>query len=384
VLVNYLQKWGLQPCALEDGAAALDALDQAHAAGTPFRMILLDAMMPGMDGFEVARRIKARAAEHSTIIMMLSSGGQRGDAQRCRELGLEAYLSKPIRAEELQAAVLCAAGPRESGASAPLITRHSLAQAQHARAPAAPLRILLAEDNPVNQKLALTLLQKRGHTVQLAGNGREAVACFSAGSFDLILMDMQMPVLDGLEATRQIRELENLRGGHVRIVAMTANAMSGDRDACLEAGMDDYLAKPLKVDALLAILQAPPGTAAATRPARERAAAVPFDYLAALEHGDRLMIEVMARPFHNDRLQQLGALRHAVQAEDRKTLLGCAHALKAVLGHFRATPAQALARKLELLAAQGDFSQAMGCVDALAVALEQLEPALLAFVQRAP
>jgi PAS domain S-box-containing protein len=383
LLVNYLLKWGLQPHALEDGAAALAALDEAHAAGKPFRVILLDAMMPGIDGFEVARRIKARAAESSTIIMMLTSGGQRGDAQRCRELGLAAYLSKPIRAEELQAAVLSAAGARASGASVPLITRHSLAQAHGAAAPV-PLRILLAEDNPVNQRLALTLLQKRGHTVQLAGNGREAVAYFDAGAFDLILMDMQMPVLDGLEATRQIRELENLRGGHVRIVAMTANAMSGDKDACLEAGMDDYLAKPLKVDALLAILHAPPGAARDAHAAPNSAAALPFDYLGALAQGDRLMIEVMARPFRNDRLLQLGALRHAVQAEDRKTLLGCAHALKVVLGHFRATPAQALARKLELLAAQGDFGQAMSCVEALAVALEQLEQALLAFVQRAP
>ena len=178
-------------------------------------------------------------------LVMLTSAGQRGDAARCRRLGVEAYLTKPLRQEELREAIQTALRGRGSGTeSSFLVTRHSLS------GPSRKLRILLAEDNRVNQQLAARLLEKRGHSVVVAGNGREAIMALEKQSFDLVLMDVEMPEMDGLEATAAIREKEKGSGTHLPIVAMTAQAMTGDRERCLAGGMDDYLSKPIHKDDL--------------------------------------------------------------------------------------------------------------------------------------
>jgi CheY-like chemotaxis protein len=210
---------------------------------------LTDANMPEIDGFSFAKQIRSRPRLRVTTIMMLTSAGQRGDAARCRELGVGAYLTKPIGQYELLDALLQVVASQPKEDSPALITRHSLREDQES------LRILLAEDNLVNQTLAARLLEKRGHRVALARNGREAVAQVEREHFDLVLMDVQMPELDGLEATLAIREKEKATGAHLPIVAMTAHAMRGDQERCLAAGMDGYVSKPINIKELISVVQ---------------------------------------------------------------------------------------------------------------------------------
>jgi CheY-like chemotaxis protein len=207
--------------------------------------------MPKMDGFSLVERIRQRPELATATIMMLTSAGHRGDADRCRELGVAAYLLKPIRQSELREAVAQVLGAREQTGAIPLVTRYSL---QDARDPMMVLRILVAEDNAVNQRLVIRLLEKRGHRVVLAADGRQAIEALDQGSFDLVFMDVQMPETDGLEATGIIRKKEEKTGKHQPIIALTAHAMTGDRDRCLAAGMDGYLTKPIRPQELDQIL----------------------------------------------------------------------------------------------------------------------------------
>src|ERR1700680_746993 len=199
--------------------------------------------MPKMDGFGLIERIRQRPELSAAVIMMLTSVGQRGDAARCQELGVAAYLLKPIRQSELREAIARVLGAGEQKGAVPLITRYSLGDALD---PMAVLRVLVAEDNAVNQRLAARLLEKRGHRVTVTSNGREAVEALANRNFDLVLMDVQMPEMDGFEATALILEREKRDGTHMPIIALTANAMKGDKEQCLAAGMDGYLAKPIR------------------------------------------------------------------------------------------------------------------------------------------
>jgi two-component system, sensor histidine kinase and response regulator len=201
--------------------------------------------MPEMDGFALAECIRRNPEWRAATIMMLSSAGQHGDAKRCRDLGVAAYLTKPVRQGELLDAILTALGTRPTKeAPPPLVTRHSL------RENSKQLRILLVEDNTINRVLAVRLLEKRRHTVAVAGNGKEALAALEKDSFDLVLMDVQMPEMNGFEATAAIRAKEKSSGGHLPVIAMTAHAMVGDRERCLDAGMDDYITKPIRPEGL--------------------------------------------------------------------------------------------------------------------------------------
>jgi len=250
LLVEMLGRWGMNPTAVESGAAALDTLQRVRSAGQAFPLILLDAQMPEMDGFMVAEQIRGGLAR--ATVMMLTSAGNAGDAGRCRELGIGAYLNKPVRQFELLEAIraVLGAGPTPGQAlRASLVTRHSLQENRRA------LQVLLAEDNPVSQTLTIRLLEKRGHNVTLAKNGREAVAAFRARNFDVALMDVEMPEMDGFAATHAIREREKPSGTHLPIIAMTAHAIQGFRDRCLDAGMDDYVTKPIDVDELFRVIE---------------------------------------------------------------------------------------------------------------------------------
>ncbi len=243
ILEGMLQRWQMKPVSVNGGTAALAQLAAAREAGGPFGLILTDMHMPDMDGFALIEQIRQRPELSTATIMMLTSAGHRGDAARCQELGVAAYLLKPIRQSELREAVARVLGARVQEGAIPLITRFSL---QDAREPESFLRILLAEDNLVNQRLAVRLLEKRGHHVVVAGTGREALKALEKESFDLVLMDMQMPEMDGFEATAAIREKEKGSGRHQPVVALTAHAMKGDREKCLAGGMDGYLTKPIR------------------------------------------------------------------------------------------------------------------------------------------
>ncbi len=252
LLEETLKRWGAIPSPAASGQAALEAIESADAAGKPFSMILLDHQMPGMDGFTVAERIRQQPKLISTTIMMLSSGGHRGDASRCRKLGITAYLFKPFRQSELLEAILIALGGQPAEASKPpLITRHALRE----RRPV--LSVLVAEDNLVNQRLAVRLLEKRGHKVEIAVNGLQALAALEKQSYDVVLMDVQMPEVDGFQATAAIREREKTTGKHLRIIAMTAHAMEGDRAKCLAAGMDGYIPKPIQAKEMFDAIEDP-------------------------------------------------------------------------------------------------------------------------------
>jgi CheY-like chemotaxis protein len=227
------------------GAEAIEELLSASAESKQYGLIISDVLMPGMDGFSFVERVREEPKLSDAKIMMLTSAGQRGDAARCEELGISAYATKPVRQSELQQVISRLLGEKE--AVSPLITRQTLAEP---RVPTISLRILVAEDNAVNQKLVARLLEKRGHGVTLVGNGREALAALEENSYDLVLMDVQMPEMDGFEATCELRKRERLTELHTPVIALTAHAMKGDRERCLAAGMDDYLTKPIRAQEL--------------------------------------------------------------------------------------------------------------------------------------
>jgi CheY-like chemotaxis protein len=273
LLDSLLRRWRLRPALVDNGPAALEILRKPDSR---FDIILLDGHMPGMDGFDLARIIRAEQLERGAVTAMISSACQRGDAARCRALGIEAYLTKPVRREDLLDVINQLLQRRQDTRQQPLITRHFLRETRTGEKPPRLMRILVAEDNAINQKLVGRLLARDGHTAIIVNNGLEAVRAVGREAFDLILMDVQMPEMDGLEAARAIREWEARapRGGNpvsrIPIVALTASAMSGDRERCLEAGMDGYLAKPIQARELRMVpalfSKAPQGPAADTAP----------------------------------------------------------------------------------------------------------------------
>jgi signal transduction histidine kinase/CheY-like chemotaxis protein len=252
ILEVMLKRWDMRSTLVESGEEALAYLSAGRQEADPYALILTDMHMPDMDGFALIEHIRQRPEPSTAIIMMLTSAGHRGDATRCLELGISAYLLKPIRQSELREAIARALGAREQTGAIPLITRYSL---QDARDPMSSLRVLLAEDNPVNQLLATKLLEKRGHRVVLVTNGREALAALEKESYDLVFMDVQMPEMGGVEAIVAIREKEKNTGNHQPVIALTALAMKGDQERCLAAGMDGYLSKPIAVQELDDILE---------------------------------------------------------------------------------------------------------------------------------
>ncbi len=238
IMEELLLQMGMKPTGVGSGSEALEVIEHHWHQGHPFSLMLLDCHMPDMDGFTVAEKLRPLPERVSTV-MMLTSGGQTRDAARCRELGLAAYLVKPIRQAELRKAILAALG-------ATGITTSSVVSPATIATPSRRLRILLAEDNAVNQKLAVTLLERHNHTVVVAETGLEAIAAWEREPFDAALFDVQMPEMDGLEATRIIRQREQIQGGHLPIIAMTAAAMKRDQELCIEAGMDSYVSKPFR------------------------------------------------------------------------------------------------------------------------------------------
>jgi two-component system, sensor histidine kinase and response regulator len=239
LLQGILTRWGMKPTAVEDGAAALQALHVASSTGHPFPLVVVDAQMPVMDGFSLAETVIKNPDLAGATIMMLTSASHLGDAARCREIGISAYLVKPIRQAELHDAICNALGHTEHKIPS-LVTRHSL------REDSRRVHALLVEDNAVNRTLAVRLLAKRGFLVTTAETGRQALVAIEKQKFDIVLMDVQMPEMDGLEATAEIRQRELSNRHHLPIIAMTAHALKGDEERCLAAGMDAYISKPIR------------------------------------------------------------------------------------------------------------------------------------------
>jgi CheY-like chemotaxis protein len=250
LLKELLLNWNLKPILASGARSALNMLTRVHKQGHPCVMAIIDSQMPHVDGFSLIERIKSRNEFRSIKILMLTSAGMRGDASRCRDLGIEAYMTKPFKQSDLLNALLYMAGKlplRKDKKS--LITKHWIREKHR------DIHVLVAEDNPINQKLALYILQNLGLSVSLVKNGREAVQEFKKRHFDVILMDIQMPEMDGMEATSHIRKLEKNRGSRIPIIALTAHAAKGDRERFLKAGMDDYIQKPIQIPELVKAIE---------------------------------------------------------------------------------------------------------------------------------
>jgi two-component system, sensor histidine kinase and response regulator len=251
ILEGMLKHWNLKATCVAGGQQALAELSAALQSAQPYRLVLTDMHMPGMDGFALVEQIRQRPELSAATIMMLTSAAHKGDARRCKELNVAVYLSKPVRQAELHNAILRSLGARDQAGLIPAVANLALGDSGVSKT---PLRILLAEDNLVNQRLAVRMLEKRGHSIAIAANGREALEALEKDSFDLVLMDVQMPEMDGLEAVAGIRRKEMTTGGHQMVVALTAHAMKGDQERCLSAGMDGYLTKPIRPQELDEIL----------------------------------------------------------------------------------------------------------------------------------
>jgi two-component system, sensor histidine kinase and response regulator len=338
----------------------------------------LDAQMPEMDGFMLMENLKMHPELPMATVMMLTSGGQRGDAKRCQELGISAYLTKPVRQWELREAMLKVLGAKQEGASpAHLVTRHSLRETR------TRLHILLAEDNAINREVAVRLLTKRGHTVAVAENGKQAVSAFEEAIFDMILMDVQMPEMDGFEATAAIRLKEKSRGTRIPIIAMTAHAMKGDRERCLAAGMDEYIAKPIAMDELIKVTEGLVASPHKSIVANESAVAT-FDHAASLARvgGDENLLFDLANMFFAEAPKRLSAVRAALEDNDADRLRRAAHSMKGSVSAFAARRAGEAATRLEDLAQTGQLAGAEAAYEALVVQVDMLTRALQNFVRQ--
>jgi len=361
-----LAKWGMKPKSVSGGAEALQEFERAAAAREEYQLALVDVMMPGMDGFEMVRQLRAQTDSQNPAIIMLSSANRPDDRKRAQELGIARCMTKPVTQSLLLRAITIALGTEvvEDTADDSLVATRS--------AVFLPLKILLADDGVVNRKVAVRLLEKRGHKVTAVENGQLAVDAFRAEKFDLILMDVQMPVLDGFEATGVIRKLEAETGGHLPIVAITAHAMKGDRQRCLEAGMDDYVSKPFRPEELFSTIENIVSVGdsftgqSAVQPAEAIAAADPlvsesgvFDYTRALENvggSDEILLE-MVELFTIECPKQMSEIETAFSARDNETLMRAAHTLKSSVSLFAADAATAVAKQIEFMGREEDVEE---------------------------
>jgi CheY-like chemotaxis protein len=375
ILEEVLEHWGLRPRCVANAPEAIATLEAAAADGAPYPLVLVDAQMPDVDGFMLAERIKSDPGLAGATIMMLSSSAQLGDAVRCRELGIERYLTKPVKQSELLGAMLGVLTPAA-------VTPRRVRPGRGPAAPAArPLRILLAEDNIVNQRLATKLLEKLGHTVVVADNGRLALQALDREAFDVVLMDVQMPEMSGIEATAAIREREQQTGAHQPIIAMTAHAMSRDRDRFLAAGMDGYVPKPIRPQDLFAAIDAVVAPRSGDAPvglpaAAPREPAIRRDQLLAAFDGNEELLSEIAELFAQDGPRLLTAIRAALTRNDAAALQRAAHELKGSVANFGQSQARVLAERLERMGRDGTLAGAAPLCEELDGALAQVRQAL--------
>jgi PAS domain S-box-containing protein len=356
ILREMLANWRMRPQAVDGAPAALAALEQAAEVGEPYPLVLLDAMMPGMDGFALAEQIKRRPQLAVVVLLMLSSAARPEDADRCRQLGIAKYLVKPINQSELLDAILTI---QHAAASEPEASVRCATAVDDRR-----LRVLLAEDNLVNQRLATRILEKHGHEVVIAANGMEALAELERGVFDVVLMDVQMPELGGFEAAATIRRKETIEGldRRIPIIAITAYAMRGDRERCLEAGMDHYIAKPIRAEELIDAVNR---VVAREDTGKEQAACPSADDqevdIVELKRNvgdDPELLKEITVTFLDTYARMLDELRQAIDRVDPAAVQRTAHDFKGAVAIFGASKPYDAASRLESMARRQELSQA--------------------------
>ncbi len=380
VLREQLSSWGCLPDDAAGPKEALAKLQTAKEGKDPFSVAILDMEMPEMDGAALGQKIKEDADLCSTILVLVSSQGQRGDAKRMEEIGFAAYLTKPVKSSQLRDCLALAIGSISStpaNRTVPIITRHSVVEARKQN-----IRILLAEDNITNQRVAMRILEKAGYRADAVANGQEVLAALGKNPYDLILMDVQMPEMDGFETTAAIRRREEEKGEHIPIIAMTAHAMKGDRERCLEAGMDDYLSKPIQPKELIEVIER---QLKGARPAEtemvlgERAEEPEvFDRQLLLERlgGDEEIFSEIIETFLEDAPIQIEKLKKALQEGDANRVEHQAHLLKGAALNISGNGLQTAALKLEVAAKEGDLNKARLLVANLDQEFEKLKEVL--------
>ncbi len=373
ILEQTLTGWGMKPATVDSAWDALKRMERARSAGAPFPLVLLDANMPDMNGFTLAAQIGQEPRLAGATILMLSSSDSVRESARVRELGVAASLVKPIRQSELLDAIMDALSASPGGRRQP---------APPARAPSVPaqrqLRILLAEDNAINREYAVRILEKRGHSVVTASDGRQALSAIRSEPFDVVLMDVQMPVMDGLEATSAIRREETLKGTHIPVVALTASAMTGDQERCLRAGMDAYVSKPLQPEELYQVVEG-------FRPASEKGQTVGsiagnskdpfFDRDAALARFgfDEELLGQITALFSQEFPGLLAEVRESIDRRDGRSLEHSAHKLKGAVGILGTQGAIEAAQRLEAMGREEDFVEVEETWDHLETVMDGLE-----------
>ena len=378
ILEEMLQKWEMRPKSVDGGKAALEEMEAAHSAGHPYPLVLLDGNMPGMDGFAVAERIRDRPHLAGASVMMLTSSARPGDWARCVELGVASHLSKPIRRSDLYdilIGVLERQPAPEERRSRPLPPRPEGRRR---------LRVLVAEDNAVNQKVVMSFLDRAGHAAVVVSTGAEALAALERHDFDVVLMDVQMPEIDGFEATRAIRKQESASGGHIPIVALTAHVVKGDAERCLEAGMDAYVSKPLRARDLHAAIQSALDPSRAKQAATGRPTESVIDEARLFERviGDREALSGLVDVFLADAPRLLARIDEAIDAEDGAALQAAAHTLKGAVSNFAAPAATQAAARLQKTGDSETLDGARSARDVLKREIELVETALAAVVSK--
>ena len=366
ILAEMLQSWRMRSTIVQSNEAAMDMLNFSKGGGAAFDFILVDAQMGGESGFSLAEHILSQQGLPAPI-MMLTSVGQAGGVERCQALGMNVYLIKPVSESDLFDAMMSLRGSRQG--------KYEIVEAVvDAQTPVGPLQILVAEDNSVNQEVARQMLQKRGYLVTIASNGREAVDLVSESEvFDVVLMDIQMPEMDGFQATAAIREMEKNGTRRTPIVAMTAHAMKGDRERCLQAGMDGYVSKPVQSKVLYETIetiiaarapQASTATPTGGGTGLSSGSAVNLDELLDRIGGSMSLLPNVVSLFEEDHPRQLLQIRQAIDARDPSALYLAAHTLKGSLLVLAADRAAAVALKLEMI---GRESRLEGAVESLSL-----------------
>jgi len=378
ILEEMLANWKMKPIAADSGPAAVEALKRAHKKGEPIRLVLADGHMPGMDGFDFSASVQKDPQLRGVKIILLTFAGHREDQGRAKSVGAAAAVTKPVKQSELWDAIVTALHVPGRQKARPSAARNTARGAQRR------LRVLVAEDNPVNQELVLHLLERRGHSAIVAENGKQAIAALEKHKFDLVVMDIQMPEMGGIEATEEIRRKEKSDGGHIPIFAMTAHAMPGDREKCLEAGMDGYIPKPIDPKLFTQIIEtgtAPTAAAGVGEGARpsdkaETDGSANADKILARFDGNRKLLGSLIRTFQHDCPKMMTKIRGALSARDPRMLAEAAHALKGSVGNFGSSSAFETAREIEKTGREGKLDGAWELYATLEDDLARFLPAL--------